>query len=477
MYAGLDRAVFFTASARLFQVLGSIGTVLLVIRYLSTVEQGYYYALLSLTALQVVFELGLSFVILQLAAHEAALLSFHPDGRIDGDHRALARLASVLQLTLRWYRRAALAMVLILVPTGICFFSGGTRVSSSTFWIAPWATAVAGVSATFVLTPLLSFLEGCKQVKEVAGLRMQQSLVVLIMSWGAIVSGHGLYACAAVNIGWSVTAIRFLSQRRAFLSLLFHFQTGDNAISWRREIWPFQWKTGISWLCSYFTLQLFTPILFFFRGPAEAGRMGLSISMVGYLPVVALCWISTKAAPFGQLISLGRIDELNQLFFAALKKAITLVAFLAVLLFAAVLGVHAFIPAITQRMESPTICLLLTLTAISSFVTQGLALYLRSFKSEPYLAQSIAVAALTLIGTLYACPRWGSTAVAFIYFITTGVVGLGWSLVIFIERMRKQGSTDEVKQGIGLPERRVLLGSRQILVYELVEAKTHEQNR
>jgi hypothetical protein len=106
---GLDRSIAFTVAARLCQVAGSAGTVLLIVRFLSPLQQGYYYTLLSLMALQTVFELGFSFVILQLAAHESALLNISYDGRIEGDRSAHARLASVLRLTLRWYFRAAVA--------------------------------------------------------------------------------------------------------------------------------------------------------------------------------------------------------------------------------------------------------------------------------------------------------------------------------------------------------------------------------
>ena len=56
--------------------LGVVGTVLLIVRFLNPVEQGYYYTLLSLVSLQMVFELGFSFVIQQLAAHECVHLEF-----------------------------------------------------------------------------------------------------------------------------------------------------------------------------------------------------------------------------------------------------------------------------------------------------------------------------------------------------------------------------------------------------------------
>ena len=67
---GIDRAIMYTVFARCFNIVGSTGTVLLIVHFLTPVQQGYYYTLLSFVALQIVFELGFSFVILQLAAHE-----------------------------------------------------------------------------------------------------------------------------------------------------------------------------------------------------------------------------------------------------------------------------------------------------------------------------------------------------------------------------------------------------------------------
>jgi O-antigen/teichoic acid export membrane protein len=443
-HAGIDGAVFFTISARLLQVAGSIGTVLLIIHFLSPVEQGYYYTLLSLAALQIVFELGFSFVILQLAAHESALLTFHSDGHIEGDVLAHARLASVLQLTVRWYCRAAIALAVVVLPIGMAFFSGHAHTAVKVSWLGPWVAAVLAISVTFLLTPLYSFLEGCNQVRQVARLRMMQAVVVLAMSWAAIASGHGLYACALVNMGWIAVGVSFLARRRRLLLGLLRIPAGEDGVSWRKEIWPFQWRIAISWLCSYFTLQLFTPILFAFRGPQEAGRMGLTLSIVGYLPIVALCWITTKAAPFGQLIKLGRIDELDALFFRTLKQSLTMVAMLAVGCFAVLAGVELFFPRTAARMESPGIFVLLLLTAVSSFVVQSLAVYLRSFKKEPYLVQSIVVSGITLGAILLAVPRWGNEAVAILYFVASGVVGLLWALVIFLRRTKVKAT---VRQG------------------------------
>jgi hypothetical protein len=435
---GLDDAVAYTFLARAVNIVGSTGTVLLIMRFLSPVEQGYYYTLLSLVALQTIFELGFSFVILQLAAHESALLTIFPDGHIEGDPVAHARLASILKLTISWYLRAAGAMAVTLLSLGIGFFSREAHTAVRVQWLGPWVTAVLAVSVTFLLTPLYSFFEGCNQVRQVARLRMDQALIVLAMSWGAIASRYGLYACALVNLGWIAIGVVFLARRRGLLLSLLRYPVHENAVSWRNEIWPFQWKIAVTWLCSYFTMQVFTPILFAFRGPQEAGKMGLSLSIAGFLPVIALCWITPKAAPFGQLIKFGRLQELDTLFFKTLKQSMALVLILAASCLAAVIGAQYAFPGIAARMVAPSIFVLLLFAAIGSFVVQSMAIYLRSFKREPYLIQSIAVSGLTLIAVLLMAPQWGNAAVAIIYFTTNGIVGPLWAIAIFHAQRKLQ---------------------------------------
>src|SRR6202046_2344477 len=99
---GLDRAVGFTVLARFWSSAAGLITVALIARFLSPAEQGYYYTFGSLIALQIVFELGFSLVILQMASHERAHLAISVDGIVSGDAAPHARLASVLQKTVRW---------------------------------------------------------------------------------------------------------------------------------------------------------------------------------------------------------------------------------------------------------------------------------------------------------------------------------------------------------------------------------------
>ena len=434
---GMDGAVAYTFLARAVGIVGSTGTVLLIVRYLTPVEQGYYYTLLSLVSLQVVFEMGFSFVIQQLAAHECVHLEIAGDGRVRGDATAHARLASALQLSLRWYTVAALAMGLILAPMGWIFFSRHAEPASSLVaWQGPWFAAVAASMAGLWCVPFYSFVEGCGEVRAVAAMRMRQAVAASALAWMALLLHHGLYAPALAIAGYVGVGLFFLASRRSLLAGLLNHQARESAIHWSREVWPFQWRIAVSWMCSYFTVQVFIPVLFALRGPVDAGQMGMSLSVTGYMTILALAWSSTKATPFGRMIARREFLGLDRLFQRTLVQSIA--AFVVIALAACWLCalLPALAPRLAARMVSPQLFAVLVVAAGANCIVQSLAMLLRSFKNEPFLAQSLVVALLTLLLAALTAPRWGNTGAAFSYLVATAIIGLPFAWGIFARARR-----------------------------------------
>jgi hypothetical protein len=428
---GVDRAVAYTVLARATQILGSIGTVLLILRFLTPIQQGYYYTLLSLVSLQAVFEMGFSFVILQMAAHECAHLTLHNGGRIEGPALSRVRLASILQKTLRWYLLASAILFAALLPLGTVFFSRQARASAATAWHGPWAVAVLTTTALFLLNPFFSFLEGCGQVWQVARMRLGQALLASAISWAALRAHHGLYAPAAVIVAYLIVGALFLGSRRHLLLTLLRMPVHGAAISWRREVWPFQWRIAVSWICGYFSIQIFTPMLFVYRGPSEAGQFGMSLGITTYLTVLMLAWISTKSTPFGQMIARGEFEKLQQLFSRTFGQAFRVMLAAAVACELLVIALQRPFPHLADRMLPPALFLLLLLASLASFVVQSMAIYLRSFKREPFLVPSIIVAALSTLFSLVTVKRFGAAGIALSYFACAGILGVLWAVAIF----------------------------------------------
>ena len=156
--------------------------------------------------------------------------------------------------------------------------------------------------------------------------------------------------------------------------------------------------------------------------------MGMSISVVGYLAAIVLAWITTKAPTFGNLVARRNFADLDHLFFRTLWQAMGFLLFGSALAMLVALWMNVHLPRLADRIVSPAAFALLLVGTLGSVLVQALAIYLRSFKREPFLYQSIAIAALTLLSCQLTATRLGSMGVAASYLLSTGVVGVisGW---------------------------------------------------
>jgi hypothetical protein len=435
-WTGVDRAIAFTVMARFWSAFAGVVTILLIAKFLTPSEQGYYYTFSSLVALQIIFELGFSFVVLQLATHERAKLTIFDDGHIEGNSIAHARLASVLQKSVRWYCVAATLMACTLLPAGIYFFT--THHNTATLahaWRLPWIILVFAATATFQIDPIISFLEGCGYVADVARMRLTQAMVASSLAWSALLLHHGLFAPAMVITGQAVVGLGWIliRRRRLIFGLLRH-KTHGNQIVWRSEVWSFQWRIAISWLCGYFIYQLFNPIIFAYQGPVVAGRMGMSLSISGSIGAVAIAWMNTKSSPFGHIIAQGKYRELDHLFFRTLKQSTIFLLAGITTFFSCLLYAARHYPKYADRVLTPWAFAFLLLGVISNHIVTSEALYLRAHKQEPFLIVSV-IGAILITISIYFLGRYESAnAVAVGYFLCSWPTGLMGSYIFITKR-------------------------------------------
>jgi O-antigen/teichoic acid export membrane protein len=174
------------------------------------------------------------------------------------------------------------------------------------------------------------------------------------------------------------------------------------------EVWPFQWRIAVSWLSGYFIYQLYTPVLFAYRGPIEAGQMGMSLSLANALQSVAISWINTKAAPFGALIARKDYPALDSLFFRALRQSAGVFVASALLVLMGAIYLNWTHAHFAQRLLTPVSLAILLLSTFLNVVIFGLALYLRAHKQEKFLIPSIAGAALVACSTYFLGKHFGA---------------------------------------------------------------------
>jgi O-antigen/teichoic acid export membrane protein len=428
---GLDRAIAYTVLARGWAGISGLITVALIARKLSPVEQGYYYTFGSLVALQIVFELGFSVVILQLATHEVAHLTIDAADRIFGPDAAHSRLASILRKALKWYSAAAVLMACVLIPAGWHFFVTSGGPNHNVAWRLPWICVVIASSITFQIDPIFSFLEGCGFVARVARTRLAQSVTGGLLAWTALLLHHGLFAPALLIAGQAIAGILWLASRSRLLFHLLRHPVGQHAIDWWQEVWPFQWRIAISFACGFFIFQLFNPVLFRYWGPAEAGRMGMSLNISNAIASIAIAWISTKAAPFGALIARREYAVLDHLFFRTLWQSLLLAMLGALTVWSVVLLINHRHIAFAQRVLSPLPFAFLLVSMCMNQIVNAWALYLRAHKQEKFLIPSVVGATCVALSTYFLGRHFGALGMTAGQVVIGIVIGLGLGYYTF----------------------------------------------
>lgn len=431
---GVDRAVGYTLIGRGWALVANLMNLWLIARCLTKDEQGFYYTFSSILALQIIFDLGFSYVLLQFASHEMAFLKLSDKRIVDGNPKAKARMASLLWFSMKWYGVVAILVVIVVVPVGLYFFSAHYHGGFEVIWRIPWIAISITTAGLLSISPLIAIVEGTGQVAEIALMRTTQSFFSSLTLWCALLLGWKLYAApifSGVNL---ISGLVWLSLRYgAFFKDLLLSRHKDHVISWWGEIWPFQWKIAVSYLSGFLIGQLFNPILFAFKGAATAGQMGMSLQIAGGISALGLAWVYTKASPFGQMISRGDFEKLDQVFFRCLWQSFAIITLAAGCAFGILLYLKYINHPIGQRVLDPLPLGLLFMTTLINHIVFSEAIYLRAHKREPFMWPSIASAVITSTLAYFLGKNYGSLGVTTVNFASAVVIGLGVCTFLFVK--------------------------------------------
>ena len=290
------------------------------------------------------------------------------------------------------------------------------------FWRVPWGAAALAATITFQLDPIVSFMEGCGFVPNVARLRLAQAMSGSALAWLALIVHHGLFAPALILSANAAVAAFWFFRRRSLLLPLLRHTPGEHRVQWMTEVMPFQWRIAVSWLCGYFIFQIYNPILFAYKGPIAAGQMGMSLNVANAISSVAIAWINTKAAPFGTMIARKEYSKLDHLFFLALKQSFAVCSVGGLLIWFGAIYLNWAHISFSQRLLDPVSLGILLLTTLLNVVVFAEALYLRAHKQEKFLLNSMLAAILVGCSTYFLGRNYGALG------IVTGSLLIGVTL-------------------------------------------------
>jgi O-antigen/teichoic acid export membrane protein len=413
-------------SQRVWQGLAGFLTLLFITNILSSEEQGYYYVFLSIVAIQTVFDMGLSFILVQISAYESRLIIFDDKGKIKGN--IPSRFISLFKKSLIWF--AVLSVLLLLV----LFWLGYYFISDSDFdhgygWKMPWLLLIVFTAITFFFQPLFSLLEGAGHIREVYLVRFIQGLLGSIGLWLGFYFNLGIFSvCIPPAVGIVITILWVLFFKSNILTIIKN--SGCDDFKWKEEVWPQQWRFGVSWLCAYFISQGFIPIIFKSEGLLIAGQMGLTIAIINMIGILSVSWMSSNFPRFVKLIALKNWIDLDREFYRAffislISYVIGITIFIIIrLLFVATIFDNRFLPF--------SDVVIMALSGVFSQVIILLGFNLRAYRKEPFMLSSIISTAVIIILSNFSIKFWGVSGLIWVIFFVNALIGVPISFIIYI---------------------------------------------
>lgn len=438
---GIDKSIFFTSSSSIIGAVGSVVSVLLVVKYLTNVEQGYYYTFGSIVAIQIFFELGLNGIITQYVAHEASNLVWEGNHYLEGNSRFKSRLSSLLHFSVKWYLFFAIFLLITLIIVGFLFFNKYEIKSGNVSWILPWILLAIGTVINLIVSPIVAFLQGLGKVKEMAKIQLIIVISRLLIIWIGLILGLRLYVLGLSSL---ITVILlflliFANYRKTLINI-WNVEVVDK-VNYRSEIFPFQWKIALSWISGYFIFQLFNPVLFATEGAIVAGQMGMTLAALNGILSLSIAWMTTKIPLFSGLIAQKDYIKLDNIFDKTLKQSAFMnfaaLTFLFLLIFLfRYFRIELSGKLLGDRFLNYIPLLLMMLPVFLNQFVASWATYLRCHKQEPFLLNSIVGGVLCALSTILLGRYLGVIGITLGYSLITFLM-LPWGYYIFKTKKKK----------------------------------------
>lgn len=462
--AGIDRASGFAILARFWQLLTGPITQILITLCMSAAGQDYYYAFNSLLGMQVFLELGLHAVLINLASREWARLEL-VEGKISGHPESLKRLATLGRLTVSWYRGVSVLFVVSLISMGLLYFSrieekrlASEAASSSLVWISPWICLVMINGALLSILPVTSILEGCHQVVAIHRVRLWQWIAGSLAVWVSLMAGLGLWALVASS------AIRlcgeFYLARLRFPQFyeLFRTQGYEQSFVWKHEILPLQWRMALQGVAVWGANQMPVLVLLnYFPASGEAGRLGMTWTILSAFQSVGMAMIETRRPLFGSLVERKEFKSLDETFFRLTLRSMVAIVLLvsAYCLLIALIQTRSEWLAVkfSERLLPLLPTILLSVAFICYQFVMCLGIYVRSHRVDPFVVASVLSCAVIAVLEFTLGRKFQATGVAFGY-LAGVVVTLLPCYVLIWRNFRQRTPADEVCRAEQSPQPR-----------------------
>lgn len=334
--------------------------IFLIINKLTVIEQSLYYTFISITAIQWVFELGVSTCLIQYISSE----------KLDEKVRAYIRFG----------------FLFFLCSSTILFFSMLFYASwvfndiSIKDWIYPWLLYSFFVSSNIFLNFIYVINEGKLKIKKVYKIKFYSGIAYSIFLLFSLYLGFGLYSLAISQI--ALLLVTILGFRKSILDEInnIYFTNKEEVKNVFYEIIPFQSKLSLVWISGYLYWNFYTIYIFKYTTIQLSSQFGATNAILSALSTAMLSLIITKRANLGRLYSDNGKNKFYNLVASSFFISIIGFIFGSIVI---IIAINSDLGELSKRLLSGLILYQIIVLRFLMFVYEYALVILRSFKKEP----------------------------------------------------------------------------------------------
>ncbi len=401
--------------------------------YLTLEDQGLWYTFISLGALTMLVDLGFTSIITQFISHEFAHLTFE-NGKLTGKEKRLNSIFSLIHYSIKFYSYIVLFASILLVLFGIYYFRSE---KISVFFL--WLLFSISSSLSLYSSLLLSIFQGLDNFKETQKIILFSSILMTVCIWLMLFFDFSILALAIGNlINIFLQLIFSYARAPIFWRQVMQYKIVEK-VNWASSIKSLQIKYGFSLFSGYIIFYLFTPVLNNYFGSAIAGQYGMSMSLVSSISLLAGGWVVSSIPKYNILVSQKKYLELRDLFTKSVFSAILVHVLTSLILVVGIYFILIHTKYENRILSVENVIVLLFISFIQSLINY-LAIYLRSFKEEPFFLLSIFNALLVLFILFFVLPNFGLLTMLLVNAGLLSFLILPLSINIFLKKLHAQQS-------------------------------------
>ena len=425
----VDSAVLSTLANNLWMLVRGPVSLLMIPLFLSDVNQGYWFTFGSLAALCTFADLGFTAIVGQFSAHEYAHLRINSEGMLEGNKYYLERIISLFRFVLKWIATVAGIAIPVIAVIGVLVLNSQGNMSE---WLLPWLLYIIGSGLNFGMGAILSFFAGCDQIAKIQRNYLIGSITITVATWILLALNFNLYTLAITSIFGAVVNLGLLiiNFKNILVQMLKTKLT--HQFNWRNDFMNLIWKYALSWIAGYFIFQIFTPLAFMVFDPIQAGRVGITLTLIKTFFTIASVWIDVMVPKINMSVAKHQWKIMGrQLYKGTIMSIVTFTVGAVVMLggYAMLVG-HI---AILDRFLGIAPMTMLLSAFFLQIIINSIAIYGRSHKIEPFVIPSLIGAAVSISITLMAVFTLGINFI-FMGIMVSSIVGIVMFIVIFLKR-------------------------------------------